>query len=133
MRRSGGDFLFREPLPQLTDEARLPDAGVTEDRHELRAPVGRDRIVGLLEPVELGLPADECPTQPADPTWAHERQRTNEPAALETSDLSFRLNRQRISELEGATRREHRALTDEDLAGRSGLLEPRSLRSRHRR
>ena len=118
--------LRREPLPQLTDEARLPDAGVAEDRHQLRAPAGRDSAVRLLELGKLGLPADERPAQPADSARAHQRQRTHEPAALEPSGLPFRLDRHRLPELEGAARREHGALAGEDLAGRGGLLEPRT-------
>jgi len=126
VRRSGGESFAANQLPQLTDEARLPDARVADDRHQLRPPAGRDSAVRVLEIGKLGLPPHECRAQPADSTRAHQRQCTNEPAALEPSGLPLRLDGHRLPELEGAASREHGALAGEDLAGRGGLLEPRT-------
>src|SRR5207237_10469224 len=74
---------------------------------------------------ELLLSSHERALQPADAARAHQRQRTDQPAADDTVGLSLCVDRGRRIELEGTSHSCGRALADEDLARRGRLLEPR--------
>jgi len=78
-----------------------------------------------VEALELRVPADECSREPSDPARAHQRKRAEHPAATNSRRLPFRLDRARVAELEGASRRGDGALTRQDLAGLRRLFEAR--------
>ena len=118
--------LVGEPAPQLAHEARLADARVADDRHELGCAAGRDARVGGAELFELALAPDERTAQPADAARAHQGERPGEPAATDAAGLAFCLDRGRFVELEGTAHRGGRTLADEGFAGRRRLLEART-------
>src|SRR5581483_11744623 len=115
-----------EPLPQLSDERRLPDAGVAHDRDGARFAAGDDAFVLLLKLAQLVPAADEDRLEAADATGTHERERAHEPAAGDALRFALRLDRRRLGELERAADSGDGPLPDEDLARRGSLLEARA-------
>ena len=111
-------------IPELADKARLADTCVAEDRHQLRFALIARLCIHMLEQAELLLAGNERAAKAADAPWAHKRQGTHDPPALDAFGLPLRLDRLRSAELEGATRKRDRALANHDLAGRRSLLEP---------
>ena len=77
----------------------------------------------MREAVELAITTDEGNGETADSARAHERQGANDGTGDDALGLAFRLQRDRLVELEGTSGRGHRALAGEDRAGLSCLLE----------
>ena len=117
-------LLLGEPGPELADESRLADSGIADDRDQMWLGVIDRLPVARAEELELCLSSDEGVPQPADTTWAHERECADETSAHDAARLSLGLDGAQLVELEGASHRGGRPLADQDLAGRRGLLEP---------
>ena len=66
-----------ERLEELPREAALADAGLAEDRDEVRAPVAHDARVGVLEQAELDVAADQRGLEARDARAAVERGRAH--------------------------------------------------------
>ena len=89
----------------------------------MRRTVLHDPPVGRPQLLDLRLAPDEGATQTTHSTRTHQRKRAQKSSAGHAVRLPLRLDRLWLPELKGATRRRHRALADQDLAGRRGLLE----------
>jgi hypothetical protein len=74
--------------------------------------------------LELPLPADESPPQPADATRPHERQRSDQAAAPNARRFALGFDRPRVVELERAADGRSGPLAHQDLSGPGGLLQP---------
>ena len=123
MRRSGsGDSVVSRCHSSRTSRA---DAGVGRDRDQVRIALPYRACVVREQEIELGVAADECAVQPTHPARTRQRQCAQQRLRLDTALLSFRLDDATVAELERSGRERGRAYTDEDLARRSRLLEPR--------
>ena len=92
----------------------------------MRRTILHDPPVGRLQLLDLGFAPDEGAAQTAHSARTHQRKRAQQPPAGDAVRLPLRLDRRRLRELEGATRRRHRPLADQDLTRRRGLLEARA-------
>src|SRR6266542_2403432 len=115
-----------QPLPELADEPRLADAGIADDRDQLRLATSGHPAVCVLQLCQLAVATDEGRPQSADAARAHQRQGAHELAALNTARLSLRVDRPRLSEFECAADGRDCPFADEDLARAGGLLQPRA-------
>ena len=117
-------FFSSQPLPELPDEARLAEPCIPDDRDQQRPTASPDLAVGGLKLLELPLPPDEGRTQAAYPARPLERQGAHELSSGYPLRLAFGLHKPLLGQLERATDGGDGPLSDEDVAGSCGLLEP---------
>src|SRR5215213_3488414 len=118
--------LVAQPLPELTHEPRLADAGVAHERDRMRTPVAEDAPVRRLQQLELALTPDERALERADAARSHQGERAHEPPARDRLGLALDDERFPLLELECAARRLHRPLADQHLTGAGVLLQSRA-------
>ena len=112
-----------EPLPELSDEARLPDAGIAHDRHEMKLLAANGTLVRRCDQLKLRRPPHERAPQAAHATRPRQRHGTPKRPARDATRLSLRFGYERVAELERAGRRGDRPLAYEDLTRGRGLFE----------
>src|SRR5262245_2643639 len=97
-RRAG--LLGTEHVLQLTDEARLPDPRLADDRHGVRLRAGRRPPIRRAEKLELALPADEHAAETADATRPRQAKGAQHGHTDDTLRFPLRLDRGRLTKLE---------------------------------
>ncbi len=112
-----------DPVEELTGEPALPHARLPVDREEVRATVAQTSVERVLEQLELGVAADERSTRADRATGAFEH--VHDPPRSQVPVDALELERARILDDEASSSEPVRGRPDEDLAGTSGLLEPR--------
>ena len=121
--------LASDTRQELRDQPRLADARGAEDREQEARAFADGSLVGLLERGELALAADHRGIEAARPAGQMSRER-DEPVRLTASLLPFSPSGSVGSTSTASRTRRIRRLAEQDLAGRSGLLE--ALRDVHR-
>ena len=112
-------------LPKLADERRLPHAGLSEDRDQVRLAAAEDALVRELQQVELGAPADENAPARRHTARSVPRQRAQEPVGAHAVLAALRRDHVQLTELEAAGGGRRGPLSYEDVACLRALYETR--------